>query len=108
MNRLLQRYIATIAICAPCLLFTGCAGDDDDAAAQAGSPSPDKSANAPATLNGKGYALAPTGGGNAALEFDAGADTYKYTPNAGIVETGRFTAQRSGDVWNVQLISDAS
>lgn len=96
----LRAYTAMAAVCAASIIFTGC-GDDDDIVA--GNPTPTQ--NAPQSLNGQTYALSPSDGGNATLAFNAAGDTYSYTPNAGIVETGAFTAQQSGDVWNVQLSS---
>src|SRR5688572_33494255 len=88
------------AFSAASMLFTGCGGDDDDAPAAGDSAA---AVHAPESLNGTSYMLLPSGGGHATLAFDAGANTYRYMPNAGIVETGSFAAQRNGAVWNVQM-----
>jgi hypothetical protein len=107
----LRDYFAIIAICAPCIVLTGCGGDDDNSPAPAANPNPDSAGHAPERLNGNGYALRGVEGTASAMEFAAGADTFRVTSESmstNYLVTGAFTAQRHGDVWTVQLSRDDS
>src|SRR5258706_79047 len=97
MNRL-RNIVGLITVCAMAAFFTGC-GDDNN------NNNTTTAANSPDSLNGKSYTLTDAGAGGT-LAFDAAANNYTLT-QGGTTENGTFTANRSGDIWNVTIV-DAS
>jgi len=97
MNRL-RNIVGLIAVCATAAFFTGC--DEKDKV------STGPTSNAPDSLSGKSYTLsdAATGG---TMAFDAN-NNYMLTQGGATNESGTFTANRSGEVWDVSLVSAAA
>jgi hypothetical protein len=86
MNRL-GKLIGLVAVCATAAFLTGCDDDDND----------NPSNFAPDSLNGRAFTL------GSSIAFGSNDNNYLLDLD-GATETGTFSGDRNGDVWNVTLV----
>jgi hypothetical protein len=85
------------------IFLTACGGGDSGDPAPA-SPTPNQPAGtvAPSSLAGRSYDLQEAGGGASAVTFNS-TTQYTFQDDTGLVESGSFIANSSGNAWTVTL-----
>jgi len=107
MNKL-ANIISLTAVCASAAFFTGCGESDSTSGGSSNNNTAAGAAvNSPGSLNGKTYTLQSSGAaGNTVIAFGQGGGTYTLTQGA-TTETGTYTANPNGPVWDIVAVNDA-